>query len=132
MWVTQPTWRVIRDLVVQSRGLKVCNSLKTCGTSLADPAHEVAGLGYGRSWQVPTANDHRDVFGGSDGPDEPYARLKSLGVEYKGGPTDAGHVEAHGPWLFRFLSDPDVPAIFQEGGLQGRPEMAELAREHDA
>jgi hypothetical protein len=32
----------------------------------------------------------------------------------------------------RFLSDPDVPAIFQEGGLQGRPQPAELAREHDA
>jgi len=32
----------------------------------------------------------------------------------------------------RFLSDPDVSAIFQEGGLRGRPELAELAREHDA
>jgi hypothetical protein len=33
----------------------------------------------------------------------------------------------------RFLSDPDVPAIFQEGGLRGdRPEMAELVRELDA
>jgi hypothetical protein len=31
-----------------------------------------------------------------------------------------------------FISDPDVPAIFQEGGLQGRPQAAELAREHDA
>ena len=31
-----------------------------------------------------------------------------------------------------FLSDPDMPAIFQEGGVQGRPERAELAREHDA
>ena len=31
-----------------------------------------------------------------------------------------------------FLSDPEVPAIFQEAGLEGRPEMAELAREHDA
>jgi hypothetical protein len=31
-----------------------------------------------------------------------------------------------------FVSDPDVPAIFEEGGLQGRPEMAEFAREHDA
>jgi hypothetical protein len=30
------------------------------------------------------------------------------------------------------MSDPEVPAIFQEGGLQGRPEMAELAGEHDA
>jgi hypothetical protein len=33
----------------------------------------------------------------------------------------------------RFVSDPDVPAIFQEAGIQGgRPELAELAREHDA
>jgi hypothetical protein len=30
------------------------------------------------------------------------------------------------------LSDPEVPAIFQEAGLQGRPEKADLAREHDA
>ena len=31
-----------------------------------------------------------------------------------------------------FVSDPEVPAIFEEAGLQGRPEMAELAHEHDA
>ncbi len=31
-----------------------------------------------------------------------------------------------------FISDPDVAAIFQEGGLQGRPQAAELAREHTA
>ncbi len=30
------------------------------------------------------------------------------------------------------LSDPDMPAIFQEAGLQGRPEKAELAQELDA
>jgi hypothetical protein len=30
-----------------------------------------------------------------------------------------------------FLSDPDVPAIFQEGGLQGRPQMAEHLRQHE-
>ena len=30
------------------------------------------------------------------------------------------------------MSDPDVLAIFQEAGLQGRPENAELVREHDA
>ena len=30
------------------------------------------------------------------------------------------------------LSDPEMPAIFQEAGLQGRPEKAELARQHDA
>jgi hypothetical protein len=33
----------------------------------------------------------------------------------------------------RFVSDPDVPGIFQDAGLQGgRPEKAELAGEHDA
>ena len=31
-----------------------------------------------------------------------------------------------------FVSDPEVPAIFQEAGLQGRPQAAELASEHDA
>ena len=31
-----------------------------------------------------------------------------------------------------FISDPEVPAIFQEGGLQGRPKAAELGGETDA
>jgi quinol monooxygenase YgiN len=31
-----------------------------------------------------------------------------------------------------FLQDPDMPAIFQEGGLKGRPRRLEFAREHDA
>ena len=31
----------------------------------------------------------------------------------------------------QLMSDPDMPAIFEEAGLQGRPEKAELAREHD-
>ncbi|HLQ23159.1 MAG TPA: hypothetical protein VK132_08125 [Gemmatimonadales bacterium] len=30
------------------------------------------------------------------------------------------------------LSDPEMPAIFQEAGVQGRPQTAELARQHDA
>jgi hypothetical protein len=30
------------------------------------------------------------------------------------------------------MSDPELPALFQEAGLQGRPEKAELAGEHDA
>jgi hypothetical protein len=34
--------------------------------------------------------------------------------------------------LQNFISDPDVPAIFQEGSLQGRPQAAELGGEHDA
>ena len=29
------------------------------------------------------------------------------------------------------LSDPEMPAIFQQAGLEGRPETAELAREQD-
>ncbi len=29
------------------------------------------------------------------------------------------------------LSDPGVPAIFEEAGLQGRPQMAELLRQHE-
>ena len=32
----------------------------------------------------------------------------------------------------RFISDPEVPAIFQEGGLQGKPTVAEFVRSHDA
>ena len=31
-----------------------------------------------------------------------------------------------------FLEDPDVPGIFKEAGIQGRPQMAELAGEHGA
>jgi heme-degrading monooxygenase HmoA len=31
-----------------------------------------------------------------------------------------------------FLSDPDMEAIFEEGGLEERPQPAELVREHDA
>ncbi len=30
------------------------------------------------------------------------------------------------------MSDPDMPAIFQEGGLQEAPQAAELARQHHA
>jgi hypothetical protein len=32
----------------------------------------------------------------------------------------------------KLMSDPEVPAIFQKAGLQGPPEMAKLAGEHDA
>jgi hypothetical protein len=30
------------------------------------------------------------------------------------------------------MSDPEMPAIFQDAGLQGRPQAAELVRQHDA
>ena len=51
-------------------------------------------------------------------------------------PNDDGRVWVVFDWdeegYKTFFSDPEVPAIFQEAGLQGRPEMAELARQHDA
>jgi hypothetical protein len=31
-----------------------------------------------------------------------------------------------------FVSDPDMAAIFEEGGIQGKPQAAEFVREHDA
>ena len=31
-----------------------------------------------------------------------------------------------------FVSDPDVPAIFQEAGSKGKPQAAELVGEYDA
>ena len=31
-----------------------------------------------------------------------------------------------------FTSDPEVPAIFQEAGMDGRPKAAEFIRQHDA
>jgi hypothetical protein len=31
-----------------------------------------------------------------------------------------------------FVSDPEVPAIFQEAGIDDRPEAAEILRQHDA
>jgi hypothetical protein len=29
------------------------------------------------------------------------------------------------------LTDPEMPAIFREAGLDGRPQTAELVRQHD-
>ncbi len=34
--------------------------------------------------------------------------------------------------ISNLVSDPDMPAIFEQAGLQGRPEKAALARELDA
>jgi hypothetical protein len=51
-------------------------------------------------------------------------------------PNDDGRVWVVFDWdeegYKNLLSDPEVPAIFEEAGLQGRPETAELAGEHDA
>lgn len=51
-------------------------------------------------------------------------------------PTDASRLWVVFDWdeegYRNLLSDPEMPAIFQEGGLEGRPEMAEHLRQHDA
>ena len=51
-------------------------------------------------------------------------------------PNDARRVWVVFDWdeegFANFVSDPDVPAIFEEGGFEGRPQAAGLAREHDA
>ena len=51
-------------------------------------------------------------------------------------PSDDGRVWVVFDWdeegYHNLMSDPEVPAIFQEAGLQGRPEEAKLAAEHEA
>jgi hypothetical protein len=51
-------------------------------------------------------------------------------------PNDDGRLWVAFDWdeegYNNLMSDPEVPAIFQEAGLQGMPEKAEPAGEHDA
>ena len=51
-------------------------------------------------------------------------------------PTDADRIWVVFDWDVEgykdLMSDPDMPAIFREAGLQGKPEAAEFVREHDA
>ena len=51
-------------------------------------------------------------------------------------PNDEGRVWVVFDWdeegFRRFVSDPDVPAIFEEGGVQGRPQPAQLVGELDS
>ncbi len=60
----------------------------------------------------------------------------SKGAQVFRDPTDADRIWVVFDWdeegYKNFLSDPDMAAIFQEAGLRGTPEMAELVREFDA
>jgi quinol monooxygenase YgiN len=51
-------------------------------------------------------------------------------------PDDPGRVLVVFDWdedgFDEFLKDPEMAAIFEEGGLTGRPKRMELAREHEA
>lgn len=60
----------------------------------------------------------------------------SKGAHVYRDPTDAQRVWVVFDWepahYKDFLSDPEVPGIFKEAGLQGRPEAAEYVNQHDA
>lgn len=59
----------------------------------------------------------------------------SKGAQVFRDPTDADRIWVVFDWdeegYKNLLSDPEMPAIFQEAGLQGRPETAEPLRQHD-
>jgi len=44
------------------------------------------GFDYPTPWYIPKSFEYRQLFAGYGGPDEPLARLNSLGVRYKGDP----------------------------------------------
>jgi hypothetical protein len=60
----------------------------------------------------------------------------SKGAQVLRDPNDADRVWVVFDWdeagWQSFISDPDVPGIFQEAGMDGRPKAAEFLREHDA
>ena len=60
----------------------------------------------------------------------------SKGAQVFRDPTDADRLWVVFDWdeegYKNLLSDPEVPAIFQEAGLQGKPEVAEPLGQHDA
>ncbi len=60
----------------------------------------------------------------------------SKGAQVFRDPTDSNRLWVVFDWdeegFKNLLSDPEVPAIFQEAGLQGRPQVAEALRQHDA
>ena len=60
----------------------------------------------------------------------------SKGARVHRDPNDADRIWVVFDWdeegWQSFISDPDVPAIFQAAGMDGRPKAAEFLREHDA
>jgi len=67
---------------------------------------------------------------------EKRKELGSKGARVYRDPDDPNRALALFDWdeegYQRLLSDPDMPAIFQEAGLQGPPKKAELAGEYDS
>ena len=60
----------------------------------------------------------------------------SKGAQVFRDPTDANRMWVVFDWdeegYKSFVSDPDMAGIFQEAGLQGKPQRAELVGQHDA
>lgn len=60
----------------------------------------------------------------------------SKGAQVFRDPTDADRILVVFDWdeegYQKLLSDPDMPAIFKEAGLLGKPETAELVRQLDS
>jgi hypothetical protein len=60
----------------------------------------------------------------------------SKGAQVFRDPDDGNRVWVMFDWdedgFEKLLADPDVAPIFRDAGVQGRPKMAELVREHDA
>jgi hypothetical protein len=93
MWVTEPTFRgnpeILRGGLGGGCAARIDAGLfqRDCIASITNPATSFPGLVYPTPWYIPGANTYRDLFAGLDPPDEPYARLKSLGVlPVKGNP----------------------------------------------
>ena len=67
---------------------------------------------------------------------EKRKQLGSKGAHVFRDPTDPDRIWVVFDWdaegYKNLLSDPEMPAIFQEAGLQGKPETAEFVRDHGA
>jgi hypothetical protein len=67
---------------------------------------------------------------------EKRGQYGSRGARVHRDPNDADRIWVVFDWdeegWQSFISDPDVPAIFQAAGMDGRPKAAEFLRAHDA
>jgi hypothetical protein len=99
MWLTDLTTRLPREIVT-NRGLVVESCPGPTPRLRKDPCRASlygnnyyfgidSELGWGfqnfPGWHIPTASDYQELFAGT-GPDQPLARLNSLGVRQNGGP----------------------------------------------
>jgi hypothetical protein len=88
MWRLEPTRRMNPEIL--DGGLHcVTRQGADCIAVLDKTATVFDGFDYPSAWNIPSAPDYRALFDGPGGPDEPLARLNSLGVRYQGEPLKA-------------------------------------------